>query len=232
MRTITALVLAGVLALAACSTATAPNQSASPTPSPPIEAPTSSLEPTPVPTVAATPSQTVEPTPSPAILTIDPAQGERMLLSGVRQDLQDKCAPIDPDMPRSAVAGIRCKPTGKVVERVTLYLFRSQEDLLDAYTNWLTAHEIPPRSNGGRCIVGRASEGGYVPGDDHGIVVAERGGCYLDAKGKAHYVATVPPFVLAEVDGKVADIAAVERWAWLGNQDQPGGPTVWRSNDQ
>ena len=33
-----------------------------------------------------------------------------------------------------------------------------------------------------------------------------------------------------EVDGKVADAAAVERWAWLGNQDQPGAPTVWREN--
>jgi hypothetical protein len=35
---------------------------------------------------------------------------------------------------------------------------------------------------------------------------------------------------LVEVEGKVGDIAAVEHWAWLGNQDQPGAPTVWRDN--
>ena len=58
----------------------------------------------------------------------------------------------------------------------------------------------------------------------------ERGGCYLDAGGNAHYTATVPPFALFEVEGKVGDVEAVERWAWLGNQDQPGGPTVWRDN--
>jgi hypothetical protein len=155
-----------------------------------------------------------------------------MLLSGVRQDLQETCAPIGTDMPASAMAGIRCRPTSKVADRVTLYLFRSQQDLLDAYTTLLDTHNIPPRTNGGRCLVDRASEGGYVPGDDHGIVVAERGGCYLDASGTAHYIATVPPFVLAEVDGEVGDIAAVEGWAWRGNHDQPGRPTVWKDNDE
>jgi len=35
---------------------------------------------------------------------------------------------------------------------------------------------------------------------------------------------------LIEVDGKVRNIAAMERWAWLGNLDEPGNPTIWRSN--
>ena len=232
MRAITALVLGSVLALTACSAATEPSQSASLTPSPPAEAsPSPSAEPTPTPTVAAEPSPTAEPTPSPAMLNVTPADGERMLLSGVRQDL-DACAPIDVDVHRSALAGIRCEPASKVVARVSLYLFRSQEDLLDAYETWLAAHDIPPQTNGGRCLVDRPSDGGYVPGDGHGIVVAERGGCYLDGSGKAHYAVTLPPFVLAEVEGKVKDIAAVEGWAWRGNQDQPGGPTIWSSTDQ
>jgi hypothetical protein len=38
-----------------------------------------------------------------------------------------------------------------------------------------------------------------------------------------------PQLVLIELDGTVADIAAVERFGLLGNQDQPGNPTIWRS---
>jgi hypothetical protein len=225
MRTITAIVLLSVVALAACSAATDPSQPQSVTPG-------LSTESTPHPTVAATPGPTVEPSASPLVTVIDRATGEGMLLSGVRQDLQDACAPIGLDLPRSTVAGISCRPASKVIDRVTLYLFRTQEDLLDAYGTWLAAHDIPRRSNGGRCLLDRASEGGYVPGDDHGIVVPERGACQLDADGKAHYVATLVPFVLAEVDGKIGDIAAIEGWAWRGNQDQPGGPTLWRNSDQ
>ena len=51
----------------------------------------------------------------------------------------------------------------------------------------------------------------------------------MDASGAAHYLATQPPFVLIELDGKPGNLpAAVERFAWLGNQDQPGAPTAWR----
>ena len=233
MRTITGLVLLAVLGLAACAASAPPSPSALLDPSPTIKATSSpSVEPTPTLSVAATPTESEEPTPTPAILAIDRAEFERLLLSGVRRDLQDVCALVRSELPRSAVGGIRCEPTSKVVDRVTLYLFRSQKELLDAYATWLAAHNIAPRTNGGRCIIGRASEGGYVPGDDHGLVVAERGGCYRDERGMAHYGATLPPFVLAEVDGKVGDVGAVEAWAWRGNQSQPGAPTVWRSTDQ
>jgi len=226
MRTITAFVFVGVLALAACSTATTPSLSASPTPSPLVGAtPSPSVEPTPGPTVVAT----VEPTPSPAILTIDPAKGERMLLTGVRQDLQAACAPIGMGMPGSAIAGVKCTPKSGVVGHVTLYLFGTQQDLLDAYMARLAGHKVQFRSGDGICLVGKASESAYVPGDGQ-MLVPERNACYVDASGKAHYVATLPPFVLAEVDGKVGDSAAVRSWAWGDNQDTPGNPTVWRSN--
>jgi hypothetical protein len=47
--------------------------------------------------------------------------------------------------------------------------------------------------------------------------------------GAAHHLATRPPFVLVELDGKPGNLpAAVGRFAWLGNQDQPGAPTAWR----
>jgi hypothetical protein len=41
---------------------------------------------------------------------------------------------------------------------------------------------------------------------------------------------TLPPYVLVEVGGSVGDGSAVERFAWLGNQDVPGAPTIWRSS--
>ena len=66
------------------------------------------------------------------------------------------------------------------------------------------------RTNQGRCLPGQGSEGGYVPGDDHGVEVAERGGCYVDADGKARYLATVRQRRLIEVVGKVGRSAAVE----------------------
>ena len=232
MRTAPTLVVIALVGLSACSTSAGPSQSASPDPTHAIEAtPSPAVEPTPSQTVAPTPSPSEEPTPSPAVLTLDRVEGERMLLSGVRQGFSDTCVPIDTKLPRAAVSGIVCRPSSKIVDRVTLYLFPSQKDLLDAYATWLAAHKITARTNGGRCLTDRASEGGYLPGDDHGIVVPERGGCYLDVNGMAHYGVTMPPFVFAEVDGKVRDIAAVEAWAWRGNQDVPGGPTIWRSTD-
>ena len=110
-----------------------------------------------------------------------------------------------------------------------VFLFNSQADLLDSYQARLGAHGVAMRSNGGPCAAGRSSEGSYVPGDGAGFV-PERGGCYEDEAGLAHYAVTSPPYVMAEVDGSVGDGTAVQRFAWLGNQDVPGGPTIWRSD--
>lgn len=211
MRTITALVLAGVLALAACSTAATPPASVASTPAP---------------SVALTPAPTVTPIPPPTVAPPSPTAGE--LLSGVRSDLRAICEPLKTTLPLSAIAGVECKPKSDVVDNVTLYLFGSQQDLLTTYSALLAAQKVPSRTHEGRCISGRASEGAYVPEDTQ--PAPERSGCYVDATGMAHYVATLPPSVLVVLDGKVKDIAAVQRWAWLGNQDQPGNPTVWRSN--
>lgn len=224
MRTITATALVGVLALAACSPTGAPAQSAGTAqPSSLTAAPEESASPASSPSAAAASS----PSASSVVATAE----EQQLLSRVRLDLQTLCTPLRTDLPAKAVAAAECAPSSDVVSRATLYLFDTQKDLLSSYKARLAAHDVPMRTNGGRCEPGKASEGGYVPGDGHaGVVVVERGGCYLDAGGNAHYAATVPPFVLIEVEGKVGDVEAVEHWAWLGNQDQPGGPTVWRDN--
>lgn len=169
-------------------------------------------------------------TASPSSPTDDePSAGELQLLAGARTDLQAACTPVRADLPPAAVASIACSPGDGIAEVVTLVLFQTREDLMDAYGAALTAHQIEPRSHEGRCVAGRSSEGGYVPGDDNQAPPDERSGCFVDAEGKAHFLATLPPFVMVEVDGLVDDVTEVERWAWLGNQDQPGSPTVWRS---
>jgi hypothetical protein len=121
------------------------------------------------------------------------------LLSGVRSDLQTLCAPRGNDLPEAAIAVVDCAPKSDVVDNVTLYLFGTEQDLLDTYTTRLAAHKLPARTHEGRCLIGKASEGAYVP--EGPSLAPDRSGCYLDAFGNAHYVATLPPFVLAEVDG-------------------------------
>lgn len=176
------------------------------------------------PAPSATPASAASATPT------SPTVAELQLLAGVRLDLQTTCAPLRTDLAKAALAGIECRPTSDVVDRVRLFLFNTQQDLLDTYLARLAAHDVQPRTNGGRCLIGEASEGAYTPGDGGPTLIAARGGCYLDATGMAHYAATAPPFVLMELDGTVGDIAAVERYGWLGNQDVPGGPTIWRSD--
>lgn len=239
MRTITALTLAGVLALGACSatgaaspvtsatqsaSATASAEPASPTaePASPSAEPAS---PSAEPEVTEGPTQVVPPN------SLDARSAEADLLKRVRLDLQNLCEPLRAGLPDRAIAGIECAPSSKIVGRVTVYMFDTQKDLLAAYEARMAAHDVPMRTNGGLCLPDIRSEGGYVPGDGHeGIVVVERGGCYPDAHGKAHYVATVPPYVLFEVVGKTGNLEAVDRWAFRGNKDQPGGPTIWRDN--
>jgi hypothetical protein len=211
MRTLTMLTVVAMLAIAACSAAATPAPSA-------------------VPTVATPATPPVLPTPVESGIPVDASEAERQLLAGARLDLQGLCAPLRAGLLDAAVAAVECRPTGDVVDRAVLSLFDTQQALLAAYSALLTAHDIGSYTNQGRCVLDQASEGGYIPGDDHGILVAERGACYLDGAGMAHYIATLPPFVLVEVDGKVGDVSAVERWAWLGNQDQPGGPTIWSSS--
>ncbi len=190
----------------------------------------------------------------------EPTPEEAQLLSGIRLDLQDTCLLLRTDLPETALAAIECRPSTRArldpadsataspdsaglmaspsagqspaadVDRVRVYLFDTQEALLDTYWAKLVAQGVEPGTAGGRCLPGQASEGPYTPWEGDKLEIAERGGCYLDAAGLAHYLATNPPFVLTELDGTTGDMAALEGWAWLGNEDQPGNPTVWRES--
>jgi hypothetical protein len=207
MRTIVALALGGALLSTACGNA------ASPAPSDGASA-------------VATPASTPVESASAAAAT----DAEARVLANVRSDIESTCAPLRTDLPPSAVAAITCTPESDVAASVTVSMFASQKALLAAYKAWLKAQGIETRSHQGSCLARKASEGAYTPGDDGAKLIPHRSACYVDGDGKAHYVATVPKVGLIEVVGKGGKIPALEDWAWLGNQDQPGGPTVWGAN--
>jgi hypothetical protein len=177
------------------------------------------------------PSETASPPPSPTA-TATPASGsaeaEAALLDGLRADLEGTCVPLPSGELGLALAGIRCTPVSDVASLVTLYLFDTQPELLDAYEARVAEQGIELRTHAGLCEPNRASEGAYFPGDDGAIAVPQRSACYVDGSGSAHLIATSPPAVLILVDGLTGDIADVEEYAWADNEDVPGTPTIWR----
>ena len=158
-----------------------------------------------------------------------PSANELALLSGLRTDIAGTCDPIRTGLAGGAIAGVECRPSSEVVDRARGYLFATQDELQAAYGAWVADRAIDRDTHNGRCHAERASEGPYVPSAGPGLA-AERSACYIDPAGVPHHAATVPPFVMIELVGTATDFAALERWAWLGNQDQPGSPTVWRES--
>jgi hypothetical protein len=157
------------------------------------------------------------------------AEAEAALLHGARLDLQGRCAPLREGLPAGAVGAITCTPQGTVAALVTMVVLDTQPQLMAAYGAVVSDAGIPPFSHRGRCEAGRATEGGYVPGDGHpGAIPDERVACWTDDAGIAHSVTTSLPFVLLRVDGRPgASTADVGLYPMLGNRDQPGGPTLW-----
>ncbi len=168
---------------------------------------------------AATPT----PAPTPAAA---PTEGEATLLAGMRLDLAGACQALRSDLPAGVIAALDCHPADTAVADARLYLFDRQADMLDAYLAIVDAQGLAPRTE----LPGLArSEGSYWPGDGPGEPLsAGRNANWLDDAGHAHYLATALPFVLVEVDGTDANGDALWQWAWRGNQDVPGAPTVWR----
>jgi hypothetical protein len=158
-----------------------------------------------------------------------PTAGEATLLAGVRLDLQDGgCQPLRIDLPPPALAGLVCRPLDEVVAEARIYLFNRQEELLEAYLVILEAHGVTARVQADGLPFGESS---YVPGDDPaGPLAATRHGHWVDEGGKGHYLATEPPFVLIAVDGTNANVELLYGWAWRGNEDVPGAPTLWRES--
>jgi hypothetical protein len=160
---------------------------------------------------------------------LDPSEGEQMLLGGLRTDLQGACGPVRETLPVAAVAGLACvSTTNGDVSTVTLDLFDEPEAMLDAYAVRLEAAGVQPMTNDGACAGVTSAEGPWIPAQDPSGI-AERGACWLGEDGVPMAMLTEPPYLLVTVTGTPGtDLDRVWRYAWLGNQDVPGAPTVWR----
>ncbi len=158
--------------------------------------------------------------------SLDIAAGEAYLRAGIRPDATTDCAPRREDLPARAIAGVECRGDQPAVERVGFYLFASEADLLATYFERLDAEGIGVASGG--CFGGEEGEGSYHPEEFEGTG-PNRDGCFINDAGRANYRATLSDaLVYMGVLGASGDIQALYKWAWLGNLDTPGGPTIWR----
>jgi hypothetical protein len=209
-----------VMSLAACAPAV-PEPSPLPSSGPidPAASPTEPILPSPEPSTE--PSPAPPSSPAPAALTTD----ERYLLSGVRRGAID-CGPARDRLPINAIAGIDCASDDPRVDRVGFYLFEDDDAMLGAYMARMTVELVLIDS--GTCADGEA-EGAYTPwAEDE--EAPYRQGCFLNAAGYGNYRATLPgEHVYIGVLGRSADLVALEDFAWEGNRDTPGSPTLWGS---
>ncbi len=216
-RIVLAASLVAVIAVAACSAAPIPSPSPSADPIGPSAPPTVAPSPTVAPPSVTPPPATPKPTP------VDFTAGERYLLDGVLRGAID-CEPAagSDDLPRDAIAGIECRSDAPNVARIGFYLFDNDADMLAAYRLRMTAEGVAFDS--GNCRDGE-HEGAYTPGEEE---VASRNGCFINDEGYANYRATLPgSHVYIGILAKDDNMVGLEDFAWLGNQDTPGNPTLW-----
>jgi hypothetical protein len=232
-KLVLAVSLLAALIVAACGSAapapsgavvSPPPASFSPSAPAPEGTPTAPVA-TPVPTVQPTAAPTAKPT---AVPTPRPAysRAERYLLEGMMRGEGD-CSPVRSGLPGRAIAGIDCDLVGSPVARMGFYLFRNETDLLKVYLARMKAEGIGIETGG--CIDGEG-ESSYIPwaGDD---LSPYRQGCFINDLGYANYRATLPGSqVYVGLLGRTADLRALEDWAWIGNEDVPGSPTLWQQD--
>jgi len=227
--------LMAAILLAACGPATPPPSQAvvSPPPASPVPSvPTDPSTPQPAPPTAESPAvtpdptakPTLKPTPRPTEPTL--SRAERYLVDGIMRGEGD-CSPVRSGLPARAIAGIDCDLVGSPVARMGYYLFKNEGDLLDAYLARMEAEGIALES--GRCLEGEG-EGAYIPWGDDGFA-PYRQGCFVNSEGYGNYRATLPGAnVYVGLLGRTADTRSLDDWAWFGNQDVPGIPTLWQQD--
>ncbi len=168
--------------------------------------------------VIATPRPTAPPPASPDFSVV-----EQYLLNGVLRGTKD-CQPAggSDELPRDALAGIECNSSDPAVARVGFYLFANDDDMLEAYLFRMNAEGVKLES--GSCYEGEA-EHAYIP--DEGFAL-DRAGCFINDEGFANYRTTITgSHVYIGILGRSADMVALEDFAFRGNQDTPGNPTLW-----
>jgi hypothetical protein len=218
-RLASALVLTAFVG--ACGQASAPSSAAQASPPALAGETTASASPVEPGTSAVEPA----PTDWPSGLVNIPAE-EEYLIAGVRPAAAVDCEPRRSDLPARAIAGIECVPDDGTAERVGAYRFATADDLLATYSERMAEAGVPLGSGG--CFSG-PGETNYVPGPTD-LTVPYREGCFINEFGFANYRATYPDErVYVGILGSASGTAALQRWAWLGNLDQPGNPTIWRN---
>lgn len=221
-----AVSLLAMISIAAC-TAGAVSPAGSPVlpiTASPAATPTAPVTASPQPSVSPAPSAAVKPPAgAPAEGLADFSAGERYLLDGVLRGATD-CQPAagSDEMPRNAIAGIECDSPDPSVARIAFYLFGGDQPMLKAYLAEMKAVHIKLET--GSCK-DRGGEHSYAPGVD---VIIERVACFLDDEGRANYRALLPVLhVSIGIRGRSDDMRSLEDFAWFGNQDTPGSPTLW-----
>ena len=237
-KLILAASLLAVLAIAACSPAGAwPSAVPSVPPSPftpPIAAPPTSdpsgTPATPEPANPSTPAPTLtdppakpdaDPPEKPDPAIVEFTSDEMHLVEGIQRGVSD-CEPVRDELPNGAVAGIECLGEDWFVARIGYYLFENDEEMLEHYVARMQAEGVT--LNEGSCFDGEGDQA-YIPGDEE---VASRQGCFITAQGVANYRVTLPgAHVYIGIVGHNIDTIELEDFAWLGNQDVTGNPTLW-----
>ena len=221
-----AVSLLAMISIAAC-TAGAVSPAGSPVlpiTASPAATPTAPVTASPQPSVSPAPSAAVKPPAgAPAEGLADFSAGERYLLDGVLRGATD-CQPAagSDEMPRNAIAGIECDSPDPSVARIAFYLFGGDQPMLKAYLAEMKAVHIKLET--GSCK-DRGGEHSYAPGVD---VIIERVACFLDDEGGANYRALLPVLhVSIGIRGRSDVMLSLEDFAWIGNQEAPGSPTLW-----
>lgn len=236
-RSFLAASLVAVVAVAACSAApTQPSSFPSPSPAVPSAPPASPLPSDPAPTDPP-PVQTPRPveTPRPSAVPAPASPGsladftpeERYLFDGIRRGAT-ACQPAggSDELPRDAMAGVECFSDDPRVARIGFYLFENDAEMLDAYFFRMRVEGVATDS--GNCRDGE-HEGAYTPGEGE---IASRQGCFLNDEGYANYRVTQPGWhVYIGILGRMDDMPYLEDFAWRGNLDTPGYPTLWAEAD-
>jgi hypothetical protein len=223
------LVLAILVAtLAACAStstvpATKPSQPAA-TPAAPASARPASVSPSPASPSDAPPPATqtpvVTPAPTPPV-AVKPTVEEEYLLAGVRSDLTN-CIPFRDGLPPRTTGAIQCETSDPAAARVGFFLFDGTVDLLAAYRARMDAEGVKKDSV---ACTNTEGEAAYIPGDGE---IESRHGCFVNDEGYANYRATVPGYLLyIGVLGRSGDMRSLNDFAWRGNRDVPGMPTLW-----
>jgi hypothetical protein len=223
-RLVLAISLVAAFVLVACGASTpAPSQAVvSPPPVSPAPASPTAESPvvTPAPTVRPTPKPTPRPTAAPF------SKAEQYLVDGIVGGEGD-CSPVRSGLPGLAIAGIDCDLVGTPVARMGFYMFKNDDDMLDAYMARMSVENLVIDS--GACAPGEG-EGAYIPYADN-ETAPDRHACFLNDQGYGNYRATLSGYhVYLGLLGRTADMRSLEDWAWFGNQDTPGNPTLWHQS--